>query len=407
MQTGHNPSRAPRRKKKMSSVETKRKMDMILDALEKGDKTNLARMIANPGLLLYVAAVGNYPFIVKTLLENGANVNSTNTAGKTPLYLAAVNAHADTVRALLACPQLKPNENEPVQECTPLHAAVVKGHVEIARLLLEHPAVDANKPTRDGKTPLYLAALSGHVDTVRTLLACPRVKPNQNEPVQECTPLHAAVVKGHVEISRLLLEHPAVDANKPTRDGKTPLYVAAERGYVLIARCLLDRSADVNAANIRETTPLHAAARRVDVAMVSVLLEFEANVHADCPRLIQAEATPLAIAKARGNPEMLEMMRNHRSDFEIVKEGLKEFERKELTKLTERKDARIQLLEEVEQTEATRCKIKQVNDEFKSDVESCIAYFDNEIEREACKKKREDDARESIVSEDDMSEGED
>ena len=72
--------------------------------------------------------------LVEQAMQNGANLESTDNLGKTPLHLACCNGHLDVVRYLLTS-----------------HGANLE-------------ATDNN-----GKTPLHLACWNGHLDVVQDL----------------------------------------------------------------------------------------------------------------------------------------------------------------------------------------------------------------------------------------------
>ena len=102
------------------------------------------------------------------LLKKGANPNELDKwSGFTPLSIATVNGHKDTVAALLG-------KGADVQEAnalglTALHWAALVGRADIAKLLLSK---GANVDAKDnwGDTPILLGAQKGRTDVVRLLL---------------------------------------------------------------------------------------------------------------------------------------------------------------------------------------------------------------------------------------------
>ena len=90
-------------------------------------------------------------------LSKGADVNSANATGLTPLIVATRSGQIDAVQLLV-------NRNADIDfvdhlGMTALHAACSDGHFEIAKFLLEHGA-KINAVNRNGETPFYLCAAS-------------------------------------------------------------------------------------------------------------------------------------------------------------------------------------------------------------------------------------------------------
>lgn len=83
------------------------------------------------------------------------------------LFRAATAGDADTVKALLASPNVDVNALDENWN-TPLMQAARNGHDEVVTALLVARA-NVNARNRDGKTALALAAEGGHDETVRVL----------------------------------------------------------------------------------------------------------------------------------------------------------------------------------------------------------------------------------------------
>jgi ankyrin repeat protein len=92
---------------------------------------------------------------------------ATTTPETDALLRAARTGNADTVRSLLASPNVDVNGVD-ADGNTPLIEASRFGHDEVVTALLLAKA-DVNAKTRDGKTALMLAAEGGHDEVVRLL----------------------------------------------------------------------------------------------------------------------------------------------------------------------------------------------------------------------------------------------
>ena len=108
--------------------------------------------------------------IVKTLLDNGANLDAKDESSVTPLFLAAQAGHANVVRQLLGMGS-KAAGDATTGGQTALHNAAMIGHSEVvAELLKATSGVDVNARNHAGRTPLFSAALNGHLDIVIQLV---------------------------------------------------------------------------------------------------------------------------------------------------------------------------------------------------------------------------------------------
>ena len=105
---------------------------------------------------------------VRSLLREGADVNTAQGDGMTALHWAAVNGQHDTAKMLLyAGANLRATTR--LHAYTPLHLASRSGHSSTVKLFLESGA-DATVTTTTGVTPLMLAASSGSSDAVAALI---------------------------------------------------------------------------------------------------------------------------------------------------------------------------------------------------------------------------------------------
>jgi ankyrin repeat protein len=200
---------------------------------------------------------------VRRLLSAGADPNVRDTAGLTPLVIAAT-----------------------------------RGDVEVAAALLSAGA-DANATTEAGKTPLAVAVGLKEAAIVDLLLekgAGAEVKSGSSG----ATPLHVAARTGDLGILKKLLSR-SRDVNVRDQDGNTPLMSAA--GNADLLRALLDAGADVNAVNKRGQPTLTASVS--SPAAVRLLIERGADVNArDADHW-----TPLQQALLLGCPETVDILK--------------------------------------------------------------------------------------------------
>jgi ankyrin repeat protein len=213
-----------------------------------------------------------------------------------PLSCAARYGREDVMKLLLARDDIDINLRE-WDDCTPLHEATAAGQEAVTRLLLAQPGIDINAKDQDHGTPLHNAAFRGNEAVIRLLLAQSDIDVNAKD-TDFRTPLHYAAFNGHETATRLLIERTDVDVNVQDRDGETPLHKAIRFGLEVdpVVRLLLTRP-DIK-VNLREhiwgATPLYQAIRR-GVEAAARLLVARADVDVNVKDKIGCTALHAAV----------------------------------------------------------------------------------------------------------------
>jgi ankyrin repeat protein len=315
----------------------------------------------------------NYYEVAEILLEHGADIDSCNEKGRTPLHMACdgdIGLETDVARLLL---ERGANVNAPDNNLdTPLLMAVRELHVEVAQILLENGA-EPNVKNKDGKTSLHLfPAYDGnryYIESKRLRFASLVLQRGTDVNAQDkyhATPLHVTMKQGLNKMAQILLEHGAepnaankygqtplhlafqfepqfhgesdaeiiiagathlllqcgADVNAHDRDHKTPLHLAIQRNVYDIARVLLSRGAKPNVKNIGGKTPLHLllegnfkfAGDEGDIpGLVRLLLERGADVNAQD----QNHTSPLSLAMARHLVHIARILLQHGAEPNI------------------------------------------------------------------------------------------
>jgi ankyrin repeat domain-containing protein 17 len=278
--------------------------------LDGGEDINLSDRKGRNALSLAVSK--GHAEAVRLLLERGADPNAAGTMGHTPLSIACTGDFPEIAYLLAGAgatvgiveaahlgdlPLLKrlldegaDIETHDAAGVTPLMAASACGHVECVRFLLEHGA-NAFAENSRGQQAITWAITRERVPVIRVLLDH-GVNVDSSNPKSGWTLLESAVSFGKVRSVEALLARGA-DPDLAGGNGRTPLQQCAyfaslhtfskSKTMSRIAALLLDAGAQIEARDNLQYTPLIAAASDGDADMVRLLLERGADVRASTP----------------------------------------------------------------------------------------------------------------------------
>ena len=139
---------------------------------------------------------------VRTLLENGSDVNAAQGDGMTALHWAARHGEVATAQMLLHA-GANVRATTRLGGYTPLLLASQTGRAPVIELLLATGA-DANSATSTGATALMLAAASGQTDAVKMLLKAGAAV-DVKEPSRHETALMFATAARRIDIMKVLI----------------------------------------------------------------------------------------------------------------------------------------------------------------------------------------------------------
>ena len=255
------------------------------------------------------ASVSGELKVVKMLVEAGADVCGTCNYGDTCLFNASYHGHTETVRYLVGLPQVDLSHKDK-EGYTSLLAAAENSSTDVVEVLIDAGS-DVETKCNDGCSPLLKAIEFGNLRVVEVLLKAGAdvcVTDNKGD-----TCLTLAAHHGHTETVRTLLCMPGVDVYKSNNRGNTSLHLAPDHSAVV--QLLIDAGADVEAKNSFGNTPLHWACQVGELDSAQMLVKAGADVCA----VDDESTTCLILAAQHGHTETVRYLvglnnMNHR-DF--------------------------------------------------------------------------------------------
>ncbi len=181
---------------------------------------------------------------IRKALASGANVDSRDQAGRTPLYLAALQCAEDAARYLIECGAAVNAKASWKGNDTALHVAARDGCVAVAQLLLQNGAqVDIRNSA--GQTPLQFASWFDRPQLVQLLIdhgADVNARSKWDATALTHNSEKIRETNAYREVVRKLVEAGA-DVNASDRLGQTPLSFALSSGDALTAQFLMSAGA--------------------------------------------------------------------------------------------------------------------------------------------------------------------
>ncbi|XP_034007098.1 NF-kappa-B inhibitor zeta-like isoform X1 [Trematomus bernacchii] len=222
---------------------------------------------------LQIAAASNQQLIVQDLLVHGAQINTRDLWGRSPLHLCAEKGHFLSLQSI--CRTLKVTGQQVDIEMfnydglTPLHAAV-----------LSHNAVVKELRTL-GNLCSYMAkelAQRAHmyVECIKTLLLTGASSGTKDQKSGR-TCLHMAAEEANVELLKMFLDQPQSAVNAKTFSGNTALHIVSSlqnhKRQVEAVKLLMRKGADPGARNFENELPCQLVPRGPTGEKVQQLLK--------------------------------------------------------------------------------------------------------------------------------------
>ncbi|KGL72260.1 NF-kappa-B inhibitor zeta, partial [Tinamus guttatus] len=206
-----------------------------------------------------VAVAANQHLIVQDLVSLGAQINTTDCWGRTPLHVCAEKGHAQVLQAIqkgaMGSNQYVDLEATNYDGLTALHCAV------LAHNAVLHELQNCQPPHSPEVQELLLKNKS-LVETIKTLIQM-GASVEAKDRKSGRTALHLAAEEANLELIRLFLELPNCLSfvNAKAYNGNTALHVAASLHYRVsqldAVRLLMRKGADPSARNLENEQPVH------------------------------------------------------------------------------------------------------------------------------------------------------
>jgi ankyrin repeat protein len=214
-----------------------------------------------PTKSLHQAAADGDVEQVKSLIEEGADINAKGERDNTPLCRAVKSGNMEVIQLLV-----KTGADVNAGNWPPLCVAVDEDNIPIAKYLIDN---GANIDIPEGWTALQEApyADTRSLEMIKLLIA-----KGGDVNAGPYTALHGAVDKNRQDMIELLLQNGADINAKAAKRGMTPLCLAARFYNLDMIKFLIAKGADPSIADEGGFLPLHWAASRGEKDMLDLLL---------------------------------------------------------------------------------------------------------------------------------------
>ena len=216
---------------------------------------NNAAFVRLGSIAFVCPAMWSDPAVCRVLIDAGADIETKDEKGRSPLHCACKRGALDVVKMLIEAGARLATKDE--NERSPLHYACESGALDVVKMLLEAGAGVRDTDYNDRKC-LALAAMFGRTETVRYLVGLPEVDVNHRDTVNK-TALRCAVDQKHKDVVQVLIAAGA-DVNIRSNLGRSPLYAACETGALDIVKMLVRAGAGVRDTDNNGDTCLTRAA---------------------------------------------------------------------------------------------------------------------------------------------------
>ncbi|VDO34770.1 unnamed protein product [Haemonchus placei] len=207
---------------------------------------------------------------VERLLREGANPNSHNEDGLTPLHQCAIDDNQQIMLLLLS--HGADVNAQDTEQWTPLHAAACCAHINVVKILIAHGA-NLLAVNADGNMPYDICDDETTLDAIESEMAARGITQAYIDD-QRGAPEKAMLD----DMKSLHQQGFPLDARQP--DGSTYLHTAAANGYYDVAAFLLRCGVPATSRDNDLWQPVHAAACWAQPDLVELICEYGGDINA-------------------------------------------------------------------------------------------------------------------------------
>ena len=249
--------------------------------------------------------------VLQTVIDQGAELNSTNKQNRTPLLLASIEGNADAIMVLLNA-----GANQAIEDAygnTWLHCVVSGDCSKDILQTVTDLGAEVNATNKQYCTALMFASVKGNIDAMNVLL-----NTGANRNIQDAdgnTWLHYAVFGDcSKEVLQVVIDLGA-EVNATNKHNTTALMVASMKGNVDAIMVLLDAGANQAIEDVYGNTWLHYA---IHGDCSKKVLQAVIDLGADVNATNKPNRTALMLASSMGNVDAINVLLGIGADFNVT-----------------------------------------------------------------------------------------
>ena len=280
--------------------------EKVIELLEQGSDLNESDSTGKTAL--HYAAEYTGVATIKLLIEKGADIFAKSKIEETVLHFAVENKDVEVAKLFIElgidmeAKTIKKDDPMADYKQTALNYAAWSSNTEVVELFLKNGAI-VNTTTSQGITALWAAARQGDLDTVKVLMKynadpyfeTPRgnaidiardrggnniAKYIKKEMIKREKSINLIQAENKSNENKLEIDNKTItDVNAKDSNGKTPLMTAVIEQNLDLVHLLLEQGSDVNAKDMNGITALSSSARGVHLEIVQLLLFKGADVN--------------------------------------------------------------------------------------------------------------------------------